>query len=324
MATGWFDIHSHFSPPGTAEQARAVWQAMRDEFFLMPEPYVWSADRQLQHMDATGVAMQLLSQVPRVHAGPSLTRVHEAITASNRYGASQVAAHPDRFGLLAALPTDSAESALAEMHRTDALDTDGYLLVAPFAGVHLGASFLEPLWAELERRGKPVIVHPDAHAPGAQGRPSPLVEVAFDTARSAIDMLYAGVLLKHPSLTVVLTHAGGAFPAVSGRLGLLGTEQWVPNPLGLSSEDLAEQAKRLYVDTAASSADSLLGPAVHVVGEDHVVYGSDGGTPCTSEANVETVIAELRKSSVLSPMGAEAIGRRGFSLFPEAARRAAV
>lgn len=322
MPNGWLDIHAHFSPPATPEQSRAVWQAMRDDCFTMPEPYVWSVERTLWHMDETDVAMQLLSQVPRVHGAPDPATVHATISASNRYGASLVDAHPDRFGLLAALPTDSVEAALTELGHADELGADGYLLVAPFSDVHLGVRFLEPLWEELEQRGRPILVHPDAHAPASQGRPSPLVEVAFDTARSVIDMLYAGVFRRHPDLVVVLAHAGGAFPALFGRLTLLGTEAWVPNPNGLTQKELREQAARLYVDTAASSADSLLWPAVHLVGQDHVVYGSDNGTPCTSEPVVEEVMHELRNSTVLCPGEAEAIGRRGFELFPDAARRA--
>ncbi|MET8556643.1 amidohydrolase family protein [Streptomyces sp. NPDC004959] len=324
MPSGWLDIHAHFSPPGTPEQVRAVWQAMYDECFTMPEPYVWNVDRTLWHMDRTGVAMQILSQVPRVHGTPSPESVQAGITASNRYGASLVAEHPDRFGLLAALPTDDVDAAVAELCRADDLGADGYILLAPFSGVHLGAPELEPLWGELERRGNPILIHPDAHAPAAQGRPSPLVEVAFDTARSVIDMLYAGVFRRYPELLVVLGHCGGAFPALSGRITRLGTEVWVPNPNGLTREELREQTARLYVDTAASSADSLLWPAVRLVGEDHIVYGSDNGTPCTSELTVEAGIAELRESTVLRAGAAEAIGRRGFEIFPAAARRAGV
>jgi 6-methylsalicylate decarboxylase len=321
MNDGWLDVHAHFSAPGNPEQVRALWQAMRDDCFLMPEPYVWAAERALDHMDETGIAMQMLSQVPRTH-GVASSEVHGRISASNRFGAQVVAAHPDRFGLLAALPTDSIETALAELHRTDALEPDGYLLEAPFAGVHLGATFLEPLWDELEARARPVLVHPDSHAPAAQGRPSPLAEVAFSTARSAIDMIYAGVLLRHPRLVLILAHAGGAFPAMTGRLGLLGTEVWVPNPNRVTQEQMAEQISRLYLDTAASSADTLLWPAVRTVGEAHLIYGSDTGTPCTSEPNVETVIAQLRASTALTPGAADAAGRRGFEIFPDAARRA--
>lgn len=324
MSTGWLDIHAHFSPPGTPEQVHAVWKAMCDDCFTMPAPYEWNLDRTLWHMDQTDVAMQMLSQVTRVHGAPDAASVHSQITESNRYGSSLVQRHPDRFGLLASLPTDSVEAALAELERADELGADGYLLLAPFAGVHLGANALEPLWGELERRGHPILIHPDAHAPASQGRPSPLVEVAFDTARSVIDMLYAGVLRRHPNLLVVLGHTGGAFPALFGRLTRLGTEVWVPNPNGLTQDELREQAKLLYVDTAASSADSLLWPAVHLVGEDHIVYGSDTGTPCTNELNVEEGITELQNSTVLSVGAAETIGRRGFELFPAAARRAGV
>lgn len=313
IVAGWVDVHGHFAPPTDEETEWARWVAMRRECFLAPEPFRWSAEETLDYLDRTGVAMQMLSNLPADHA---------ALRASNDYGASLVAKHPRRFGLLAAVPTDDPDVALAEIDRADReLHADGYAMTAAYNGVYLGDRRLEVVWAELDRRAATVFIHPNAYAPAALGRPSPLVEVAFETARSVVDLLYAGVLRRHRQLRLVLAHAGGALPALSGRLQLLGTADWVPNPEGLTSEEIREHLARLYLDTAASGADSHLAPALTMVGRDHLVYGSDCGVPCSTETSMNANIELLHTSTVLHPGEVEHLGRCALDLFPRAASR---
>ncbi|WP_231644721.1 amidohydrolase family protein [Sciscionella sediminilitoris] len=113
-ATGLRDVHAHFTPPTTARERRARWQAMRAERFLAPQPRHWRMAGTLDYMDRAGVAMRLLSTIPETL---------DALRESNDY----VAAHPARFGLLAALPTDDPRAALAEITRcADELHMDGF------------------------------------------------------------------------------------------------------------------------------------------------------------------------------------------------------
>ena len=42
--------------------------------------------------------------------------------------------------------------------------------------------------------------------------------------------------MKSPRINI-LADAGGAFPVLSGRLKLLGTESWVPNPNEFTRSD---------------------------------------------------------------------------------------
>ncbi|MFD4510522.1 amidohydrolase family protein [Streptomyces sp. NPDC058457] len=239
------DVHAHFWPPEPEASRIQLWEQLRDEgCFLAPRPWGWSPEETLDVMDRAGVAMQLLSNIPKEFG---------ALQASNDYGASVVADHPTRFGLLAALPTDDAEAALTELDRADReLGADGFAVTAAYNGVFLGDRRLEPVWAELDRRHATVFVHPNASAAPSLGRPAALMEVAFETARSVADLLYAGVFRRHTNLRIILAHAGGALPALSGRLTLLGAEPWVPNPENLSVDEIREQLRGLYVDSAAS------------------------------------------------------------------------
>ena len=71
-----------------------------------------------------------------------------------------------------------------------------------------------------------IFLHPNAYAPSVMGRPTPPVELAFETTRTVVDMLYNGVFRRHPNITWVLAQCGGALPALSGRLLVLGNEDW--------------------------------------------------------------------------------------------------
>ncbi|MEV7005549.1 amidohydrolase family protein [Streptosporangium sp. NPDC051022] len=312
-ADGCIDIHAHFSPPSTRDERVRAWQAMLGRGIYFPEPYEWSLERTLAYMDSSGTAMQLLSNIPGTVP---------AVRASNDYGAKLVADHPSRFGLLAALPTDDPSAALREARRAhECLDADGFAVTADYNGVHLGDDSLAPLWAQLDDWGAVVFVHPDARRPPVLDHPAPLYEVAFETARTVFDMLFRRTFTRYPNITFVIAHCGGAFPALTGRLRLLGDEAWVPQ--GITANEIDEQVSRLYVDTAATAAAQSLLPAVATVGAGHIVYGSDWGAPCTTEASADANLRGLAQCGALTAEEAEGVRRRAADLFPRAAKRLA-
>jgi predicted TIM-barrel fold metal-dependent hydrolase len=288
---------------------------MREARFLAPGPFHWTVEGTLDYMDRTGIAMQLLSNIPKTVA---------ALRASNDYGAELVSAHPSRFGLLAALPTDDPAAALAEIERASAgLGADGFAVTCRYNDVYLCDPRLEPMWAELDRRHAAVFAHPDAYAPAVQGRPSPLLEVGFETVRTIVDLLYAGVLRRYPHVKLIVAHCGGAgaLPAAAGRLALLGTDPWVPNPHGLTQAELVDHLARLYLDTAATGFPSSLAPALTMIAPGHLVYGSDSGVPCSTEASMEASKQSLLSFDGLTPRQREEVGRNALALFPAARTR---
>ena len=313
MDEGWIDVHAHFMVPQTREQLHASWQARCARCFVSKEPFEWTVEGALDHMDRNGIAMQMLSSIPKTL---------DALRASNEYAADIVARHPTRFGLLAALPTDDADAALAEIGRSeDVLRADGFAVTCNYNGVYLGDPGLDRVWAELDRRRAVVFMHPDAYAGPSMGRPIALLEVAFETARTVVDMVYAALLRRFPNIRFVVAHCGGALPAVSGRLMLLGAEEWVPNPHGLTRDDIRDQLGGLYFDTAATATEHTLGPALAVTTYDHIVYGSDCGVPCSTEETMRRNRQALLASRLLDRSQVQFIGRNALNLFPNAAAR---
>ncbi len=201
-----------------------------------------------------------------------------------------------------------------------ALDADGFAVTFDYNGVLLSDEKLEPVWAVLDSRRAVVFAPPHAYAGGTLGRPCVLLEVAFETARVVVDMVYRGVFRRHPNVRFVVAHCGGALPALSGRLALIGLESWVPNPEGITPEEFSGHLARLFVDTAATMPTALA-PALAMTGLEHIVYGSDCGVPCSSDETLDANIRALRERTGLTAEQVEFIGRNALSLFPKAARR---
>ncbi len=310
---GWIDVHAHFSVPQTTAQIQAAHVQRNARCFLQDTPFRWTPEGALEYMDRSGIAMQMLSSIPKTA---------DALRSANEYGASLVERHPARFGLLAALPTDDPGSCVAEIERAErSLRADGFAVTCVYNGVGLGDARLHPVWAELDRRRSTVFVHPDAYGPPSQGRPVALLEVAFETARTVVDMLYAGIFRRWPNIRFVLAHCGGALPAVSGRILLLGAEPWVPNPERLTRDEMREQLSRFYLDTAAAGSEHSLRPALSLTTCDHLVYGSDCGVPCSTETSLARNIEAILAFSDLTPEQIAQIGRNALQLFPTAAAR---
>jgi predicted TIM-barrel fold metal-dependent hydrolase len=307
----WVDVHAHFYPPESEEAQRVRLDAMREGCWQMTAAPVWNVEPILAYMDRTGIQMQMLSNIPKTP---------DALRASNDFGASVVRAHPTRFGLLAALPTDDPTAALAELARSDGLDADGYAVTCRYNDVYLGDPRLDDVWAELDRRRAVVFAHPDAYQPGSMGRPSAVLEVAFETARTFADMLYAGVFRRYPSIRFIVAHCGGALPALSGRLQLLGLESWVPNPANLTHDEMRTHLRRLHLDTAATMPTAL-GAALEMTSPDRLVYGSDCGVPCSTEETMDANLAALLAFKGVAPEQIQGIGRNALNLLPKAADR---
>lgn len=308
MAGQKFDVHAHYvvpvapapTPPG--------------KFFLASPMADWSAQDAIAFMDRNGIATQMLS-VPLPLPAPGMH-------AANIYGADLVKQYPGRFGLLACLPLTDVPAAMAEIDFAfDELQADGVILLTNYGGAYLGDAKFDGVFAELNRRSAVIFMHPTA-PPGfecvACGRPGPLIEFPFDTCRSVTDMLYAGVFERYPNLKFILSHAGGALPALAPRLSSIGTVHYVPHPDSLTPETVREQLSRLYFDTAIAGFEANIAPVLALTGADHIVFGTD--YPPATVPIIDRNIAELAGLQLLTEAQRDAVhsgGRRLFARFCE-------
>jgi 6-methylsalicylate decarboxylase len=258
------DVHSHFLTDGYVAAARA---AGIDHPDGMPDWPTWSVDEHLALMDECDIARSLLSiSSPGTHFGDdaaaaTLTR------AVNEEGARLRDARPDRFGHLAALPLPAVEAACVEaVHALDELGSDGITVKTHAHGRYLGHPDNEPLWTELDGRGAVVFVHPTS-PPGVEaltgGRPAPMLEFLFDTARAFADLAFAGVPGRFPGIRWIVPHGGGVLPLLVDRMQLFG------------GPEVREQLGELWFDTAGTPYPTQIPVLEGVFGTDRLLYGSD-------------------------------------------------
>lgn len=303
MAAGRFDVHAHYKLPDAAAPG-----ATAENFIASPMAH-WSPELALEFMERHGIETQMLS-VPIV-----LTT--DAARAVNLYGAEVVKRYPQRFGLLASLPMNDVAATLAEIDFAfDTLDADGVIMMSNYGGVYLGDPSFESIFAELDRRGATVFIHPTAPAGYecvACGRPGPVIEFPFDTCRSVTDMVYAGIVERFTAINFILSHAGGPLPALAKRIATIGTTFYVPHPPEMTRQTVLDQLGKLYYDTAiAGSASSIL-PVLELTGADHILFGTDF-PPATEPVIVENIQA-LDELDCLGAAEKDGVNRNGRLLF---------
>jgi aminocarboxymuconate-semialdehyde decarboxylase len=246
-------------------------------------------DARLQAMGEQGVAVHALSlSQPMIYwAGRDLGQ-RLAATFNDELARAHERS-PTRFVGLATLPLQAPDLALTELERAARLPgIRGAYAATVVLDRELSDESFFPVYEALEGLGLPLFLHPvfvigeerlkKFYLTNLLGNP-------FETAIAAAHLIFGGVLDRFPKLEVVLPHAGGAFPAVVGRLG----RGWEKRPeLKKLSKAPTEYVRRFYYDTIGYS-DGLLGDLVRLVGEDRVMMGSDYCFPIAYERPVEVV-----------------------------------
>lgn len=270
MARRRIDVHHHIVPPAYAEWL--VSSGFRDAGGR--ELPAWSADEALAVMDAHDIATAVVSvSTPGVH----LRAGNDAIARSKARAVNEFAArlardHPERFRFFATLPLPDVDGALEEAaYAFDTLRASGVIVLANVHGRYVGGPEDEPLFAELDRRGAVVFVHP-SELPGGrvEGIPPFAADFLLDTTRAACRLVRNGVVRWHPSLKIILSHAGGFVPYASHRLAAALSLETQRPPF-----EILEDFASFYFDTALSGSPAALPSLLAFAKPGHVLFGSD-------------------------------------------------
>jgi predicted TIM-barrel fold metal-dependent hydrolase len=267
---GLVDVHAHFLTDTYIEAAVAAGHRNPDG---MPWWPTWTVDDHLALMDSAGIDRSILSiSSPGVHFGDDAA-ARALARETNEFAAVVVDHHPDRFGHFAALPLPDVPGAVAEArYCLDSLGADGVVILSNAGGLYPGDPAMDPLLTELDRRGAIVLAHPTG-PPDAQrvarGRPLPMMEFLFDSARAAADLVLGDRLRRYPRIRWLLTHGGGVLPLLTARIDLFS----LLDPAG--PVDSAALLSRCWFDTAGTPLPTQLPALAGSVGTDHIVYGSD-------------------------------------------------
>jgi len=189
--------------------------------------------------------------------------------------ASAISEHPEQFVGFATVPMQDVSAAVAELERTlDTLGFAGVEIASNINGVELDGETLEPFWELAAARRIPILIHPHYIAgPDRMGSYyfRNLLGNPVETALAGARLLFGGVLERHPELTVVLSHGGGALTHLIGRLE---HGYGVRPEARLRASDPVAMLRRLYYDTIVFDS-GVLRHIVETVGASQVVLGTD-------------------------------------------------
>lgn len=304
------DIHTHVVPENfPAYQGRgsgAQWPAMSPAhachrhvmisgkvFRTVPES-CWNGAGRVIDMDLMGIERQVLSPMPELLSywlepedGAAIARhLNEQI-------AGMVQQHPARFSGLGAVPLQNVGLAIEELEFIiQQLGLAGVEIGTNVNGMPIGSPELEPFFEAAAAMGAAIFVHP--LRPTGMDRlvgPAALEQIlAFpcETGLAGSSLLTGGILARHPSLRIALSHGGGAFSALAARLD----HAWnlFPALQERMPEAPLETSRRLYFDSLVYNP-VLLRQQIALFGASQTLIGSDYPFVILEKAPVERIAA---------------------------------
>ena len=301
------DMHNHFIAPEIIEFlaregkhfATRIVERDGRRFFLIQEKAMRPIDgpisdarARIADMEREGIATQAVSCVPFLMY-PDVDGARALAIAQVNNDAMVALGVGDKahFVALASAPMQDPAAAAKELERAAKLGLRGVEIPPKVVERQFDESDFEIFWEAAEALQMVVCIHPFEAAPtGALARYflGNLVGNLYDTGLAAALLIYGGVLERHPNLRVVLYHAGGALPALIGRLDMgyrlvAECRNAIPRPP-------SSYASQFYFDIIAHNR-TMLGHLVQTYGADRFVVGTDYPLPAGLAHPVEEVKA---------------------------------
>lgn len=266
------DLHAHFMCPAYLALLKKYGIEKPDDY---PIPF-WSEQEQLDSMEELGIQFALIGTgSPHVSVGSPEDAVRCA-RQINLAGAELAAKYPDKLALAGTLPLPDAEKSLEEVRFCiGELGVKGFCWPSHARGVYLGDPALDPILAEIDGHGLPIVMHPTTPAAVPAGScprlPIPVIEFFFDSTRVMMNLFLNRTLHKFPNIKFIIPHAGACMPLITERVQGVVDLPDTPFP----EVDVLGDLKRLYFDVMGVCEDKRLKALLEVADEDHILYGSD-------------------------------------------------
>jgi predicted TIM-barrel fold metal-dependent hydrolase len=180
---------------------------------------------------------------------------------------------PARFAAFAVLPMPHVKAAIAEIARSlDELDMWGVAMTTSVLGTSLADASFDPIYAELDKRGAVLFIHPAGLACGsaelvATGLTWPL-GAPFEDSMAVLELLQSGFTQRFPRIRAIVPHLGGTLPFLTQRLDHM-AQRFMPGK-GVPREEL----RKMWFDTVNGHPPSLR-LAIETFGIERMVFGTD-------------------------------------------------
>ena len=285
------DVHTHMFTPKWLELLKAEGGEYnlktrpdgQQEIFRGDTPVVipqrghFDYDLRVKHMDAAGIDISIVSLTcPNVYWGHEDVSCRAAVESNDTMAQAQ-ARWPDRIRWFTSLPWEYPQRAIEELERTCARGASGVMVLANVAGRSLTDPLFAPVWAEIDKRQLPVLVHP-TDPPGAQLMDMTQFDLSwsvgfmFDTTLAFTRMIFDGFFDRYPNLKMIASHGGGTLPYLVGRFEK-GDEVEIPQRRKMQRKP-TDYLRHIYYDCITYNPGALQ-YLVSVVGERQVMFGTD-------------------------------------------------
>ncbi len=173
---------------------------------------------------------------------------------------------------------DASDGAVARMAVDTALAEFGRIdVLANIAGKSLTDPMFAPIWAAIDKRALPVLVHP-TDPPGVDAMDMTKFDLSwsvgfmFDTTLAITRMIFEGFFDQYPNMKVIASHGGGTLPYLVGRFEK-GDEVELPSRRQMKRKP-TDYLRHIYYDSITYDVRSLR-YLIDIVGADHVMLGTD-------------------------------------------------
>ncbi|RPD67200.1 hypothetical protein L226DRAFT_586193, partial [Lentinus tigrinus ALCF2SS1-7] len=271
------DIHHHIFPASLGKAALSVkmgWETPKEN---LP----WSPEVSLRAMGKLLVKTAVLSLPAGVPAGPISEANRAQAREFNQYASRICADHPGRFAFFACVPNllDAKGNWPSMTFALNELGACGVALSSSYGeradARYIGDDVFDPVWEELDKRSAVVFLH-GAQIPSSTPYPHPflgipVVEVPNETFKAAAHLVVTGKKRRFPNIKIILAHLGGSTPFLAARVAALSRHMGCL----LTHEEILEDFKSFYFDTALSSEETTLTAMKNFVSPDRILFGTD-------------------------------------------------
>ncbi len=276
---GWLELlRSHGGQYGLKMRPDGQQEIFRgDTPVVIPQPGHFDYDLRIKHMDAAGIDVSIVSLTcPNVYWGNEDVSCRAARESNDTMGEAQ-ATYPDRIRWFTSLPWEYPQRAIEELKRTCDNGAAGVMVLANVAGRSLTDPMFAPIWAEIDRRALPVLVHP-TDPPGVDMMDMTKFDLSwsvgfmFDTTLAITRMIFDGFFDEYPNLKIIASHGGGTLPYLVGRFEK-GDEVEIPQRRRMRASRTTIFATS--TTTASPTIRARSKYLISVVGADRVMFGTD-------------------------------------------------
>jgi 2,3-dihydroxybenzoate decarboxylase len=258
-----------------SERTRAVAERLED---LGP--------RRIGDMDATGIALQILSLTsPGVQIFDAATAVSLARSANDELAAA-IAKHPTRYAGLAAIAPQDPPAAAKELERAvKTLKLKGAIVNSHTQGEYLDDEKFWDIFEAAQALDVPIYIHPNT-PPNAMIKPfmergldGAVFGFAVETGLHALRIVVSGAFDRFPNLRIVLGHLGEGLPYWLQRIDFMHGASVRANRYA-SQPKLARRAsdylkENFYYTTSGMAWTPPIRYVQSVMGMDRLMYAMD-------------------------------------------------